>query len=43
MRESRAMRVTCNAEGENDKQKRPQDEDCRGRVARREGVGLINV
>ena len=38
-----AKRVTCNAEGENDKQERPQDEDGRGCVARREGVGLIDV
>ena len=43
MGEKRGKWVTCHAEGKNDKQKRPQDEDSRGCVARREGIGLIDV
>ena len=43
MGKKRAERVTCHAEGEDDKEERSQDEDGRGRVARREGVGLIDV
>ena len=43
MGERRAKHVTCNAEGENDKQKGPQDENGRGRVARWEGVRLVDV
>ena len=43
MGERRAKRVTCDAERKYDKQKRPQDEDSRGCVARREGVRLIDV
>ena len=35
--------VTCHAEGENHEQERPQDEHGRGCVARREGIGLIDV